>query len=337
MAKKEDLLVGLDIGTTKICAVVGEPTREGIDIVGIGTHPSVGLRKGVVVDIESTVDSIKRAVEEAELMAGCEINSIYAGIAGGHIQGFNSQGVIAIKSREVTQQDIDRVIDAAKAVAIPFDREVIHIIPQEFIIDDQTGIHNPLGMSGVRLEARVHIVTGAVTSAQNIVKCCNRAGLDVCDIVLESIASAEAVLSPQERKLGVALVDFGGGTCDVAIFADSSIRHTSVLSLGGNNLTNDIAVGLRTPIEEAEKIKQRFGCALTSMIQKDETIQVPRVGGGKAKVLSRKILQGVFVVPLGLDPSPGDFARLSHIQARHAEGSRFKSLGSILYCLDSRA
>jgi cell division protein FtsA len=290
MAKKEDLLVGLDIGTTKICAVVGEPTREGIDIVGIGTHPSVGLRKGVVVDIESTVNSIKRAVEEAELMAGCEINSIYAGIAGGHIQGFNSQGVIAIKSREVTQQDIDRVIDAAKAVAIPFDREVIHIIPQEFIIDDQTGIHNPLGMSGVRLEARVHIVTGAVTSAQNIVKCCNRAGLDVCDIVLESLASAEAVLTPQERKLGVALVDFGGGTCDLAIFADSSIRHTSVLSLGGNNLTQDIAVGLRTPIEEAEKIKQRFGCAVTSMIQKDETIQVPSVGGGKPRVLSRKIL-----------------------------------------------
>jgi len=290
MAKKEELLVGLDIGTTKICAVVGEPTREGLDIVGIGTHPSVGLRKGVVVDIESTVESIKRAVEEAELMAGCEINSVYTGIAGGHIQGFNSQGVIAIKSREVTQQDIDRVIDAAKAVAIPFDREVIHILPQEFIIDDQTGIHNPLGMSGVRLEARVHIVTGAVTSAQNIVKCCNRAGLDVCDIVLESLASAEAVLTPQERKLGVALVDFGGGTSDLAIFADSSIRHTSVLSLGGNNLTNDIAVGLRTPIEEAEKIKQRFGCALTSMIQKDETIQVPSVGGGKPRVLSRKIL-----------------------------------------------
>lgn len=290
MAKKEDLLVGLDIGTTKICAVVGEPTREGLDIVGIGTHPSVGLRKGVVVDIESTVESIKRAVEEAELMAGCEINSVYTGIAGGHIQGFNSQGVIAIKSREVTQPDVDRVIDAAKAVAIPFDREVIHIIPQEFIIDDQTGIHNPLGMSGVRLEARVHIVTGAVTSAQNIVKCCNRAGLDVCDIVLESLASAEAVLTPQERKLGVALVDFGGGTSDLAIFADSSIRHTSVLSLGGNNLTNDIAVGLRTPIEEAEKIKQRFGCALTSMIQKDETIQVPSVGGSKPRVLSRKML-----------------------------------------------
>jgi cell division protein FtsA len=290
MAKDNSLIVGLDIGTTKICAVVGELTPEGIDIVGIGTHPSEGLRKGVVVNIESTVDSIKRAVEEAELMAGCEINAVYAGIAGGHIAGHNSHGVIAVKNREVSQQDIDRVIDAAKAVAIPFDREVIHILPQEYIIDDQRGIQNPLGMSGVRLEARVHIVTGAVTSAQNIVKCCQRAGLDVCDIVLESLASAEAVLNPQERKLGVALVDFGGGTADLAIFSGNSIRHSSVLSLGGNNLTNDIAVGLRTPVEEAEKIKQRYGCALTAMIQKDETIQVPSVGGGKPKVLSRHIL-----------------------------------------------
>jgi cell division protein FtsA len=290
MAKKDELIVGLDIGTTKICAVVGEATAEGLDIVGIGTHPSVGLRKGVVVDIQSTVESIKRAVEEAELMAGCEINAVYAGIAGGHIQGLNSHGVIAVKTREVTQQDIDRVIDAAKAVAIPFDREVIHILPQEYIIDDQGGIHNPLGMSGVRLEARVHIVTGAVTSAQNIVKCCNRAGLDVCDIVLESLASAEAVLTPEERQLGVAMVDFGGGTSDLAIFAENSIRHTSVVALGGNNLTNDIAVGLRTPLEEAEKIKQRYGCAMTSLIQKDETIQVPSVGGGKPRVLSRQIL-----------------------------------------------
>ncbi len=290
MAKKDSLIVGLDIGTTKICAVVGEATPEGIAIVGIGTHPSDGLRKGVVVNIESTVNSIKRAVEEAELMAGCEINAVYAGIAGGHIEGVNSHGVIAVKNREVNQQDIDRVIDAAKAVAIPFDREVIHILPQEYLIDDQGGIQNPLGMSGVRLEAKVHIVTGAVTSAQNIVKCCQRAGLDVCDIVLESLASAEAVLNPQERRLGVALVDFGGGTSDLAIFSDHSIRHSSVLSLGGNNLTNDIAVGLRTPVEEAEKIKQRYGCALTAMIQKDETIQVPSVGGGKPKVLSRNIL-----------------------------------------------
>ncbi|MFP3870122.1 MAG: cell division protein FtsA [Syntrophobacteria bacterium] len=290
MAKNEKLVVGLDIGTTKICAVVGEVNPEGVNIVGIGTHPSVGLRKGVVVNIESTVESIKRAVEEAELMAGCEINSVYVGIAGGHVQGFNSHGVIAVKNREVTQQDIDRVIDAAQAVAIPFDREVIHILAQEYIIDDQRGIQNPLGMSGVRLEAKVHIVTGAVTSAQNIVRCCNRSGLDVCDIVLESLASAESVLTPQERQLGVALVDFGGGTSDLAIFSDISIRHSSVLALGGNNLTTDIAVGLRTPMEEAEKIKLRYGCALTSMIEKDETIQVPSVGGGNSRVLSRQIL-----------------------------------------------
>jgi cell division protein FtsA len=306
MAKKEELVVGLDIGTTKICAVVGEVTPEGLDIVGIGTHPSVGLRKGVVVNIESTVNSIKRAVEEAELMAGCEINAVYAGIAGGHIQGFNSHGVIAVKNREVSQQDIDRVIDAAKAVAIPFDREVIHILPQEYIIDDQNGIQNPLGMSGVRLEAKVHIVTGAVTSAQNIVKCCNRAGLDVCDIVLESLASAEAVLNPEERKLGVALVDLGGGTSDLAVFADHSIRHTSVLGLGGNNLTNDIAVGLRTPVDEAEKIKQRYGCALTAMIQKEDTIQVPSVGGGKPRVLSRQILGEV------LEPRVEEICSLLH-------------------------
>ncbi|MBW1980843.1 MAG: cell division protein FtsA [Deltaproteobacteria bacterium] len=304
--KKEELLVGLDIGTTKICAVVGEASQEGLDIVGIGTHPSEGLRKGVVVDIESTVDSIKRAVEEAELMAGCEINAVYAGIAGGHIQSLNSHGVIAVKNREVTQQDIDRVIDAAKAVSIPFDREVIHILPQEYIIDDQGGIHNPLGMSGVRLEAKVHIVTGAVTSAQNIVKCCNRAGLDVCDIVLESLASAEAVLSPEERELGVALVDFGGGTSDLAIFSEKSIRHTSVLALGGNNLTNDIAVGLRTPVEEAEKIKQRYGCALTASIQKDETIQVPSVGGGKPRVLSRQLLGEI------LEPRVEEICSLLH-------------------------
>ena len=287
----ERTIVGVDVGTTKICTLVGEVDEaRNLRIVGVGVTPARGIRKGVVVNIESTVNSIKRAVEEAELMAGCEINAVYAGIAGGHIEGVNSHGVIAVKNREVSQQDIDRVIDAAKAVAIPFDREVIHILPQEYLIDDQGGIQNPLGMSGVRLEAKVHIVTGAVTSAQNIVKCCQRAGLDVCDIVLESLASAEAVLNPQERRLGVALVDFGGGTSDLAIFSEHSIRHSSVLSLGGNNLTNDIAVGLRTPVEEAEKIKQRYGCALTAMIQKDETIQVPSVGGGKAKVLSRNIL-----------------------------------------------
>jgi cell division protein FtsA len=287
---EDHTIVGLDIGTTKICAVVGEVSSSGIDIVGIGTHPSVGLRKGVVVNIESTVNSIKKAVEEAELMAGCEIRSVYAGIAGGHIKAFNSHGVIAVKSREVTRTDIERVIEAAKAVAIPMDREVIHVLPQEFIVDDQDGIQDPLGIAGVRLEVKVHIITGAVTSAQNIVRCANKAGLDVIDIVLESIASSETVLTPEERELGVGLVDFGGGTTDLAIFANNCIKHTAILALGGNNLTNDIAIGLRTPHMAAEKIKKTYGCCLTSMIDKDETIEVPSVGGRKPRNLSRQIL-----------------------------------------------
>jgi cell division protein FtsA len=287
---KSELIVGLDIGTTKICCVVGETGEKGINIIGIGTHPSIGLRKGVVVNIESTVESIQKAVEEAELMAGCEITQVFAGIAGGHIKGFNSHGVIAIKNKEVNQRDVERVIDAAKAVAIPPDREVIHILPQEYIVDDQDGIHDPLGMSGVRLEARVHIVTGAVTSAQNIIKCANRAGLDVCDIVLESLASGESVLTSEERNLGVALIDFGGGTTDLAIFSENCIKHTAVLALGGTNLTNDISVGLRTPLSDAENIKRKHGCCLTSMIDKDETIEVPSVGGRKPRQLSRQIL-----------------------------------------------
>jgi cell division protein FtsA len=287
---KENLIVGLDIGTTKICAIVGNLTDEGLDIVGIGTSPSRGLRKGVVINIESTVESIQKALQEAELMAGCEIKSVFAGIAGGHIKGFNSQGVIAIKNREVTKEDINRVIDAAKALAIPMDREVIHVLPQEFIIDDQDGIKEPLGMSGVRLEAKVHIVTGAVASAQNIVKSCNRASVNVADIVLEQLASSEAVLSSDEKELGVAMVDIGGGTTDIAIYLDGAIKHTSVLSLGGNHLTNDIAVGLRTPMAEAEKIKQQYGCCLTSMVGKDESIEVPSVGGREPRVLSRQLL-----------------------------------------------
>ncbi len=289
-SKRENLVVGLDIGTTKICAIVGALTDEGLDVVGIGTSPSRGLRKGVVINIESTVNAIRKAIQEAELMAGCEIKSVFAGIAGGHIKGINSQGVIAIKNREVTTEDVRRVIDAAKAVAIPMDREVIHVIPQEFIIDDQDGIREPLGMSGVRLEARVHIVTGAVASAQNIIKSCNKAGVDVGDIVLEQLASSEAVLTPDEKDLGVALVDIGGGTTDIAIFVDGAIKHTSVLSLGGNHLTNDIAVGLRTPTAEAEKIKQISGCCLSSMVGKDETIEVPSVGGREPRILSRQLL-----------------------------------------------
>jgi len=290
MARREDLIVGLDIGTTKICAIVAERTENGLDVVGMGTHPSRGLRKGVVVDIEATVSSIKQAVEEAELMADCEISSVYAGIAGGHIDGFNSHGIVAVKDREVSRGDVRRVIDAAKAVAIPMDREVIHIIPQEFIIDDQDGIREPLGMSGVRMEAKIHIVTAAVTSAQNIVKCANKAGLNVVDIVLEPLASAEAVLAGDERDLGVCLVDIGGGTTDIAVFAEGSIKHTSVLGLGGYHITNDIAVGLRTPFDEAERIKKRFGMASARYLGSDDVLSVPSVGGRRPREISRKIL-----------------------------------------------
>ncbi len=290
MQRQKDIIVGLDIGTTKICAVVGEASGGEINIIGIGTHPSIGLRKGVVVNIESTVDSIKKAVEEAELMAGCEISSVYAGIAGGHITGFNSRGIVAIKGSEITDNDVQRVIDAARAVAIPMDREVIHVLPQEFIVDDETGIQNPVGMAGVRLEAKIHIVTGAVTSAHNIVKCANRSGLDVCDIVLESLASGEAVLTEEEKQLGTALLDLGGGTTDLAIFSGKNIKHTFVLALGGNNLTNDIAVGLRAPQAEAEKIKKKYGTCLSRNISEDESIEVPGMGGREARKLPRQIL-----------------------------------------------
>jgi cell division protein FtsA len=290
VSRKDNLIVGLDIGTTKICAIVAEATEAGVDIVGIGTHPSKGLRRGVVVDIDATVDSIKHAVEEAELMADCEITSVYAGIAGGHIDGFNSHGIVPVKNQEVTEADVRRVIDAAKAVAIPMDREVIHVIPQEFIIDEQDGIREPIGMSGVRLEAKIHIVTAAVTSAQNIVKCANKAGLNVVDIVLEPLASAEAVLAQDERDLGVCLIDIGGGTTDIAAFAGGSIKHTSVIGIGGYHLSNDIAVGLRTPFEEAERIKKRFGVASARFLGSDDIITVPSVGGRRPREVSRKVL-----------------------------------------------
>lgn len=291
---KKDFVVGLDIGTTKICCIVGEIVEAGpnpiIDIVGIGTAPSNGLRKGVVVNIDSTVESISKAVEEAELMAGVEISTVYAGIAGGHIESFNSTGVVAVKDKEITEQDVQRVIDAAKAVAIPLDREVIHIIPQEYIIDSQDGIRDPIGMSGVRLEVKVHIVTGAVSAAQNIIKCCNKAGLNVAEIALQPIASSEAVLSNDEKELGVVLVDIGGGTSDIAIFREGAVVYTGVLAIGGNHLTNDIAVGLRTPQHEAEMLKIRYGCAMAAMVKPDDTIEVAGVGGRKPRVVARRLL-----------------------------------------------
>ena len=292
MAKgRERIVVGLDVGTTKICAVVAAVDDLGkCEIVGIGTTPSKGLRKGVVINIDATVDSIKKAVEEAELMAGVPIQGVYAGIAGGHIKGFNSHGVVAVKTREVTRKDVERVIDAAQAVAMPLDREVIHILPQEYIVDDQDGIKDPLGMSGVRLEDRVHIVTGAVTSAQNIIKSCHRAGLDVLDIVLEPLAAATSVLTEEEKDLGVVLVDIGGGTTDIAIFGNGSIKHSAVLALGGANLTNDLAYGLRTPVTEADKIKRQHGCALIEMVDDEEMVDVTSVGGHQPRRISRKTI-----------------------------------------------
>jgi len=296
MAKgKDEIVVGLDIGTTKIAAIVGEVTDEGLDVIGIGTAPSRGIRKGVVVNIDATVQSIERAIEEAEHMAGCEITTVYAGIAGGHIKGLNSHGTVAVKDKEVRDGDLSRVIESAKAVAIPMDREIIHVLPQEYIVDEQDGIREPLGMAGVRLEAKVHIVTAAITSAQNVVKCCNRCGLQVADIVLEPLASAEAVLHDDEKELGVALVDIGGGTTDIAIFAGGSIMATSVLPLGGNHITNDIAVGLRTPTDAAEKIKQKYGCALASLVSSDEEVEVPSVGGRQPRLLRRQVLVDIIM------------------------------------------
>jgi len=290
MARTSKVIAGLDLGTTKTCVVVGEMTPQGIDIIGIGSHPSEGLRKGVVVNIDSTVESIKRAVDEAERMSGCEISSVYAGIAGSHIKGQNSLGIVAVKGREVDEEDVQRAIEASKAIAIPPDREILHTLPQNFIMDDQDGVRDPVGMSGVRLEAKVHIVTGAVTSIQNVVKSVNRVGLEINEIVLEQIASSEAVLSSDEKDLGVALIDIGGGTTDIAVYTEGTIKHTAVLPVGGNYLTSDIATGLRTPLTEAEKIKIRYGCAFGALIAKDETIEVPSVGGREPREVSRQII-----------------------------------------------
>ncbi|MDX9822827.1 MAG: cell division protein FtsA [Syntrophales bacterium] len=290
MAKKTNVIVGLDIGTTKTCAVVGEMKETGLDIIGIGSHPSEGLRKGVVVNIESTVESIRKAVEEAEQISACEIGSVFAGIAGAHIKGQNSLGIVAVKGREVDEDDVERAIEAAKAIAIPLDREILHTLPQYYVVDEQDGIRDPLGMSGVRLEAKAHIVTGSVTSIQNILKSVNRVGLDVNAVILEQLAASEAVLSSDEKDLGVALIDIGGGTSDIAVFSEGSIKHTAVIPVGGNYLTSDIATGLRTPIAEAEKIKIKYGCAYTMLIPKDETIDVPSVGGREPREVSRQIL-----------------------------------------------
>ena len=293
MAKRSDrnLLVGLDIGTSKVVAIVGEIKADGaLEIIGIGSHPSRGLKKGVVVNIESTVQSIQRAVEEAELMAGCEIHSVYAGIAGSHVRSLNSHGIVAIKDKEVVQGDVERVIDAAKAVAIPADQKILHVLPQEYVIDAQEGIRDPIGMSGVRLEAKVHIVTGADSAAQNIVKCVQRCGLVVDDIVLEQLASSYAVLTEDEKDLGVCMVDIGGGTTDIAVFGGGAIRHTAVIPIAGDQITNDIAVSMRTPTQYAEDIKIKYACALSQLANPDETIEVPSVGDRPPRRLARQTL-----------------------------------------------
>ena len=293
-APEKRMIVGLDIGTSKVVAVVGEVDVDGvIEIVGIGSHPSRGMKKGVVVDIESTVTAIQRAVEEAELMAGCQIHSVYVGIAGSHIRSMNSHGIVAIKEGEVVQADVERVLDAAQAVAIPADQKVLHVLPQEYVIDNQGGIKEPLGMSGVRLEAKVHLVTGAVNAAQNIEKCIHRCGLDVDGIILEQLASSFSVITHDERDLGVCLVDIGGGTSDIAIFTDGAIRHTGVIPIAGDQVTNDIAMALRTPTQHAEEIKIRYACALTQLAGPDETIKVPSVGDRPPRNLSRQSLAEV--------------------------------------------
>ncbi len=293
MSKKTDreMIVGLDIGTSKVVAIVGEINESGeIDIIGIGMHPSRGLKKGVVVNIESTVQSIQRAIEEAELMAGCQIHSVYTGIAGSHVRSINSHGIVAIKDREVTPADVDRVIDAARAVAIPADQKTLHILPQEFVIDGQEGIREPIGMAGVRLEAKVHLITGAVSAAQNIIKCVRRCGLEVDDIILEQLASSYSVLTDDEKDLGVCLVDIGGGTTDIAVFCEGAIRHTAVIPIAGDQVTNDIAVALRTPTQHAEEIKIKYACALRQLANPDETIEVPGVGEREPRKLSRMTL-----------------------------------------------
>src|SRR3989339_208906 len=296
MPKKthRDLIVGLDIGTSKIAVLVGEvnPSNE-LEIIGFGSHPSNGLKRGVVVNIESTVHSMQRAIEEAELMAGCEIHSAYTGIAGSHIRSLNSHGIVAIRDREVKQPDIDRVIDAAKAVAIPADQQILHVLPQEFIIDLQDGVREPIGMAGVRLEAKVHIVTGAVSAAQNIAKCVKKCGVEVSDIILEQLASSHAVLTDDEKELGVCMIDIGGGTTDIAIFTQGAIRHTAVLPIAGDHVTNDIAVALRTPTKHAEEIKLKYASVMPDTIDPNETIQVPSIAKRPPRQIHRKSIAQV--------------------------------------------
>jgi len=291
---KDNLIVGLDIGTSKIVAIVAEVAADGsFGVVGLGSQPSRGLKKGVVVNIDATMASIQRALEEAEVMANCRISQVYTGVAGSHIRSLNSSGMVAIKEKEVGEADVDRVMETAKAVAIPNDQQILHILPQEFIIDGQDGVREPLGMSGVRLEVKVHIVTGAVSAVENIVKCVRRCGLTVQDVILQPLASATAVLNDDEKELGVCLMDIGGGTTDIAVFAGGAIRHTAVIPIAGDQVTNDIAMTLRTPTKEAEELKVRHGCALRQLADPAEVVEVPGVGERGPRKLSRQTLAEV--------------------------------------------
>jgi cell division protein FtsA len=295
MNRAQTVVAGLDVGTSKVCVVIGEVSSTGVDVIGIGQHPSRGLRKGVVVNIDSTVEAIKRAVQEAEQRAGLEIGSVFATIGGAHLAGMNSQGVVAIqaRSREVTPADVTRAIEVARDVTYPAGREVLHVLTQSFTVDDHDGIREPVGMLGGRLGVAVHLITGAATAVQNVVRSANRAGLTVEDVVLQPLASAESVLTPDERDLGVILIDIGGGTTDVAVFREGALWHTAVIPLGGDHITNDIAVGLRTPPADAEELKQAYGCARSSLVLEDETIEVPSIGGRKPRVLSRQTLSRI--------------------------------------------
>ena len=296
MARHERYVVGLDIGTSKVCTVVGELGDEGtVDVIGLGVAESKGLKRGVVVNLDAAVESIKRSIEEAELMAGVEVGTVHLGLSGPHIKGFNSRGVVAVagKNREVSRDDVRRAIDAARAVSLPVGREILHVLPQDFVVDEQEGIGAPVGLTGARLEVNVHIVTGSQAATQNLVACVNRAGVEVVDTVIGQLSAAEAVLTSDEKELGVALLDIGGGTADLAIFERGSMWHTAVVAVGGDHFTNDIAVGLRTPIPEAEKIKRRCGCALSSMVEEDETIEVASVGGRRPRIMARRILTDI--------------------------------------------
>jgi cell division protein FtsA len=326
VARKERYVVGLDVGTSKVTAVVGEVLADGLDIIGIGAAESRGIRRGVVVNLEAAVDSIKKAIEDAELMAGVEIDSVHLGLSGPHIKGFNSRGVVAVagKNREITREDVRRAIDAAKAVSLPAGREILHVLPQDFVVDEQDEIRNPLSMTGSRLEVNVHVITGSQSSTQNIVACVNRAGVSVASMVVEQLAASESVLTDDEKDLGVALVDIGGGTTDIAIYERGSLWHTAVIAIGGDHFTNDIAVGLRTPVPDAEKVKRKCGCALSAMVDEDETMEVASVGGRKPRVMARRILSEI------LQPRAEEIFHLVWDEIRRAGYERSLNSGIVL-------